>query len=113
MKYLVRVSSLLYTAYTNYNQEMLIVLVSITTLIAANLYRRATLSIVQELPTNIQGPNTRALYYIPSNLPANKLSFLNKYQPYSNAASAQIGSKDQDPFTLSGYCFAKYPYFSI
>ena len=94
MKYLVRVSSLLRTTYTNYNQEMLIVLASIAILIAANPHRRATLSTVQELPANVQGPNTGALRYIPSNLPANKLSFLNKYQPYSNAASAQISSKD-------------------
>jgi hypothetical protein len=92
---------------------MLIVSASIATLAAANPHRRATPSTVQELPADVQGPNTGALRHIPSNLPADELSFLNKYQPHSNVASAQIGSKDQDPFTSSGYCFAEYPCFSV
>lgn len=68
---------------------------------------------VQILPADVHGPSTVALHPAPADLPGDLKSFLDKYQPFANNASFQIGTKDQDMFTSAGHCFAEYPCFSV
>ena len=68
---------------------------------------------VQIFPADVHGPNTAALHHAPADLLDDLKSFLDKYQPLANNASANIGAKDQDLFTSAGHCFAEYPCFSV
>jgi hypothetical protein len=64
-------------------------------------------------PADVRGPNTSALQSAPANLPSNTRSFLEKYQPLADAASAKLGAKSEAVFTSAGHCFAEFPCFSV
>jgi hypothetical protein len=64
-------------------------------------------------PADVHGPNTAALQPAPANLPSTARSFLQKYQPLADAASAKIGEKSEAVFTSAGHCFTEFPCFSV
>ena len=68
---------------------------------------------IQVFPADVHGPNTSALHSAPANLSSSTRSFLQKYQPLADAASANIGAKSEATFTSAGHCFAEFPCFSV
>lgn len=68
---------------------------------------------IQQFPADVHGADRAALPAAPANLSSDLRSFLEKYQPLSNAASSQIGPKDEARFSAVGHCFAEFPCFSV
>lgn len=68
---------------------------------------------VQILPSDVLGPRIDSLQPMPANISKPLRAFLEKYQPLADAASVEIGPKNEAVFTSAGHCFAEFPCFSV